>query len=164
MTQPVETIAVGQTIPQVNFQMKLDDGINTFSTSDYFRDRRVVLFVVPVAFTPTCSAKHLPTFIEHYDALKAAGVDRIACLAVNDAYVMEVWGDQNDTNGKIDMLADPHGELAAALGLLVNMGPVLGNRATRCAIIVDDGTVTKVLMEEVGVFEVSSATHVLTQL
>jgi peroxiredoxin len=158
------TIAAGEAIPQASFQIKTEDGIATHDSLEYFAAGRTVLFAVPGAFTPTCSAKHLPTFIEQYDALKAAGVDRIACLAVNDAHVMKVWGDQNETNGKIDMLADPHGELAEALGLLVNMGPVLGNRATRCAIIIDDGTVTKVLMEDVGVFEVSSATHVLTQL
>jgi peroxiredoxin len=120
------TIAAGQAIPQASFQIKTEDGIATHDSLEYFAAGRSVLFSVPGAFTPTCSAKHLPTFIEHYDALKAAGVDRIACLAVNDAYVMEVWGDQNDTNGKIDMLADPHGELAAALGLLVNMGPRSG--------------------------------------
>ena len=85
MTQPIETIAVGQTIPQVNFKMKLDDGINTFSTTDYFKDSRVVLFVVPGAFTPTCSAKHLPGFVKLADKFKAAGIDKIACMAVNES-------------------------------------------------------------------------------
>ena len=79
MTQPIETIAVGQTIPQVNFQMKMDDGIKTISTTDYFKDSYVVLFVVPGAFTPTCSAKHLPGFVKLADQLKAAGIDKIAC-------------------------------------------------------------------------------------
>ena len=91
MTQPIQTIAVGQRIPQVSFRMKLDDGIGTFSTYDYLKDSRVVLFVVPGAFTPTCSAKHLPGFIKLADKLKAAGIDKIACMAVNDAHVMRAW-------------------------------------------------------------------------
>ena len=104
MTQPIETIAVGQTVPQVNFQMKLDDGIDTFSTTDYFKDSRVVLFVVPGAFTPTCSAKHLPGFLKLADKFKAAGIDKIACMAVNDAHVMRAWAEANDAVGVIDMI------------------------------------------------------------
>ena len=96
MTQPIQTIAVGQRIPQVSFQMKLDDGIGTFSTYDYLKDSRVVLFVVPGAFTPTCSAKHLPGFIKLADKLKAAGIDKIACMAVNDAHVMRAWAEAGD--------------------------------------------------------------------
>ena len=108
MTQPIETIAVGQTIPQVNFKMKLDDGINTFSTIDYFKDSRVVFFVVPGAFTPTCSAKHLPGFVKLVDKFRAAGVDKIACMAVNDAHVMRAWAEANGAVGIIDMIADFH--------------------------------------------------------
>lgn len=158
------TINAGDPIPQASFQIKTEEGVGAHDSATYFATGRTVLFSVPGAFTPTCSAKHLPSFIEHYDALKAAGVDRIACLSVNDPHVMKVWGDQGGAAGKIDMLADPLGEMSKALGLLVFMGPVLGERATRCAMIIDDGVVTKMMLEEVGVFDVSSASHVLTQL
>ena len=164
MIQLIETIAVGQTIPQVNFQMKLDDGINTFSTTDYFKDSRIVLFVVPGAFTPTCSAKHLPGFVKLADKFKVAGIDKIACMAVNDAHVMKAWGDANNVGDRVDMLADPHLALTKALGLDRDMGAILGVRAARCAAIIDDGVVTKMLVEDVGAYEVSSASHVLGEL
>ena len=158
------TIEAGQAIPEAAFQIKTEEGVNAHQTSEYFGTGRTVLFALPGAFTPTCSARHLPTYIENADALKEAGVDRIACLAINDAHVMKAWGDANEVGDKIDMLADLHGELTKALGLDRDMGPILGVRAARCAIIIDDGVVTKMLMEEVGAFEVSGATHVLGQL
>ena len=164
MTQPIETIAVGQTIPNVNFQMKLDDGVDTFSTSDYFKNCRVVLFVVPGAFTPTCSAKHLPGYVKHADKLRAAGIDKIACMAVNDAHVMRAWAEANDAVGVIDMIADLHAEMSDALGLTRDMGPIMGRRAARCAIVIDHGVVQSIFMEEPGAFEVSSAEHVLASL
>lgn len=158
------TIEAGQSIPSVTFQIKTEDGIDEHSSDSYFGKGRTVLFALPGAFTPTCSARHLPTYLEHYDELKAAGVERIACLAVNDAHVMKAWGDSHKVAGKIDMLADPHLALTKALGLDRDMGAILGVRASRCAIIIDDGVVTKVFEEEVGAFEVSSATYVLGQL
>ena len=164
MTQPIETIAVGQTIPHVNFQMKLDDGVDTFSTSDYFKDCRVVLFVVPGAFTPTCSAKHLPGYVKHVDKLKAAGIDKIACMAVNDAHVMRAWAEASGAVGIIDMIADYHIEMSDALGLTRDMGPIMGRRAARCAMVIDYGVVQSIFMEEPGAFEVSSAEHVLASL
>ena len=164
MTQHIETIAVGQRIPQVNFQMKLDDGIGTFSTSDYFKDNRVVLFVVPGAFTPTCSAKHLPGFIKLADKLKAAGIDKIACMAVNDAHVMRAWAEAGGAVDVIDMIADFHTEMSDALGLTRDMGPILGRRAARCAMVIDHGVVQSIFMEKPGAFEVSSAEHVLASL
>ena len=164
MTQPIETIAVGQRIPQVSFQIKLDDGIGTFSTSDYLKDSRVVLFVVPGAFTPTCSAKHLPGFIKLANKLKAAGIDKIACMAVNDAHVMRAWAEANDAVGVIDMIADFHAEMSDALGLTRDMGPIMGRRAARCAMVIDHGVVQSIFMEEPGAFEVSSAEHVLASL
>ena len=164
MKQHIETVVVGQTIPQVNFQMKLDDGVNTFSTSDYFKDCRVVLFVVPGAFTPTCSAKHLPGFVNNADKFKAAGFDKIACLAVNDAHVMRAWGLENAADGIIDMVADPFAEFSDALGLTRFMGPILGRRSTRCAMIIEDGILTRMFMEEPAAFEVSSAEHVLANI
>ena len=164
MTKPIKIIAVGQRIPQVSFQMKLDDGIGTFSTSDYLKDSRVVLFVVPGAFTPTCSAKHLPGFIKLADKLKAAGIDKIACMAVNDAHVMRAWAEANDAVGVIDMIADLHAEMSDALGLTRDMGPIMGRRAARCAMVIDNGVVQSIFMEEPGAFEVSSAEHVLASL
>ena len=164
MTQPIETIAVGQRIPQVSFQMKLDDGIGTFSTSDYLKDSSVVLFVVPGAFTPTCSAKHLPGFIKLADKLKAAGIDKIACMAVNDAHVMRAWAEASDAVGVIDMISDFHAKMSDALGLTRDMGPIMGRRAARCAMVIDHGVVQSIFMEEPGAFEVSSAEHVLASL
>ena len=164
MTKVIETITVGQTIPQVNFQMKLDDGIHKFSTSDYFNNSRVVLFVVPGAFTPTCSAKHLPGFVKLADKFKAAGVDKIACMAVNDAHVMRAWAEASDAVGIIDMIADIRTEMSDALGLTRDMGPIMGRRAARCAMVIDHGFVQSIFIEEPGAFELSSAEHVLASL
>ena len=158
------TIEAGQAIPQATFQIKTEEGINAHETAEYFASGRTVLFALPGAFTSTCSAKHLPEFVAKADELRGAGVDRIACLSVNDAHVMKAWGDIHGTEGKIDMLADPHAEFARALGIAVNMGAILGERATRCAMIIDDGVLTSMMMEEVGAYEVSSPTHVMTQL
>ena len=164
MTKIFDTIAVGCTIPQVSFQMKLDDGIKTFSTSDYFSNCRVVLFVVPGAFTPTCSAKHLPGFVKLADKIKATGIDKIACLAVNDAHVMRAWGEIGDAIGAIDMMADWHAEMSDALGLTRDMGTIMGRRAARCAMVIDSGVVQSMFMEEPGAFQVSSAENVLASL
>ena len=164
MTQPIETIAVGHTIPEINFLMKLDDGINTFSTSGYFNNSRVVLFVVPGAFTPTCSAKHLPGFVKLADEFKAAGIDKIACMAVNDAHVMRAWAEANYAVGIIDMIADFHTEMSDALGLTRDMGPIMGRRAARCSMVINHGVVQSIFIEEPGAFEVSSAEHVLASL
>ena len=164
MTNEAGTIEPGQPIPQATVQIKTEDGIDARETGEYFASGRTVMFALPGAFTSTCSAKHLPEFVDRADDLKAAGIDRIACLAVNDAHVLKAWGDKHGTAGKIDMLADPHAEFASTLGLAVNMGAILGERATRCAMIIDDGVLTKIMMEEVGAYEVSSPAHVLTQL
>ena len=158
------TIEAGQAIPQATFQIKTEEGIDAHETAEYFASGRTVLFALPGAFTSTCSAKHLPEFVAKADELRGAGVDRIACLSVNDAHVMKAWGDIHGTEGKIDMLADPHAEFARALGIAVNMGAILGERATRCAMIIDDGALTSMMMEEVGAYEVSSPTYVMTQL
>ena len=158
------TIESGQQIPSASFQIKTDDGIDAFSTDDYFKDSRVVMFALPGAFTPTCSARHVPSYIEHADALKQAGIDKIACLSVNDAHVMHAWGEVSKADGIIDMMADMDGSFSRALGIEVNMGVILGKRATRCALIVDNGLVTHVLMEEPGEFAVSSAENVLATL
>lgn len=158
------TIEAGQAIPQATFQIKTEEGVNAHETGEYFASGRTVLFALPGAFTSTCSAKHLPEFVAKADDLRAAGVDRIACLSVNDAHVMKAWGDIHGTEGKIDMMADPHAEFARALGIAVNMGAILGERATRCAMIIDNGVLTRMMMEDVGAYEVSSPTHIMTQL
>lgn len=158
------TIEAGQAIPQATFQIKTEEGIDAHETGEYFARGRTVLFALPGAFTSTCSAKHLPEFVAKADELRAAGVDRIACLSVNDAHVMKAWGDIHGTEGKIDMMADPHAEFARALGIAVNMGAILGERATRCAMVIDDGVLTSMMMEEVGAYEVSSPTNIMTQL
>ena len=155
------TIEAGQPIPKATFQIKTDEGIDAHETSEYFATGRTVMFALPGAFTSTCSAKHLPEFVDRADDLKSAGIDRIACLAVNDAHVMKAWGDQHGTAGKIDMMADPHAEFSRALGIAVQMGAILGERATRCVMIIDDGVLTKMMVEEVGAYEVSSPASVL---
>lgn len=159
------TIAVGDKIPSVTIQRKTADGIDQVSTDAYFAGRKVVLFAVPGAFTPTCSQKHLPGFIADADAITAKGVDEIACVSVNDAFVMEAWGAAHGAGGKVTMLADGSAVLAKALGLeldLVEKG--LGTRSQRYAMVVDDGTVTLINVEEGGQFEASSAETILAAL
>jgi peroxiredoxin len=123
-----------------------------------------VMFAVPGAFTPTCSAKHMPNYLENMDRLKAAGFDAVACLSVNDAHVMKVWGDATNATGQIDMLADMRAEFSRALGIAADFGDVMAERAQRCALVVEDGTITHVFIEEPGMFEVSSADHVLAAI
>ncbi len=159
------TIAVGDKVPSVTIQHKTADGIDQVSTDDFFAGRKVVLFAVPGAFTPTCSQKHLPGFIGNADALKAKGVDEIACVSVNDAFVMGAWGADQGAEGKVTMLADGSATLAQALGLeldLVEKG--LGTRSQRYAMVVDDGTVTLLNVEEAGQFEASKAETILAAL
>ncbi len=159
------TIAVGDKIPSVTIQRKTADGIDQVSTDKYFAGRKVVLFAVPGAFTPTCSQKHLPGFIADAEAILAKGVDEIACVSVNDAFVMEAWGAGHGAGGKVTMLADGSAVLAQALGLeldLVEKG--LGTRSQRYAMVVEDGTVTLLNVEEGGQFEASSAETILAAL
>ena len=114
MTEETPTIDVGQTIPDASIQIKSEEGVDSIETADYFRDCRVVMIAVPGAFTRTCSAKHLPGFVNNAGKFKAAGFDKIACLAVNDAHVMRAWGLDNDADGIIDMVADPFAEFSDA--------------------------------------------------
>ena len=158
------TIAVGDKIPSVTVQHKTADGIDQVSTDEFFAGRKVVLFAVPGAFTPTCSQKHLPGFVAKADALKAKGVDEIACIAVNDAFVMDAWGKDQGAEGKVTMLADGSAKLAKALGLdmdLTERG--MGPRSKRYAMVVDDGKVTALNVDESG-FEKSSAETILAAL
>ena len=119
---------------------------------------------MPGAFTPTCSVKHLPSYLDQYDALKQKGVDAIICLSVNDAHVMYAWGRDQGVEDKIIMLADSSAAFSEALGLAVHMGPVLGTRSSRSAFVVEDGVISHAFLEEPMVYEVSSAEHVLANL
>lgn len=158
------TLTAGSPLPSAPIQIRTDDGVDTHDIRDWCGDRRVVFFVVPGAFTPTCSARHLPGFIDHHASFDAAGVDAIACLSVNDAFVMRAWGESAGAQGKVVMLADSQAELARALGIAKDFGPVLGERAMRCAFVVDKGEITHAYIEEPGAFEVSSAEAVLAAL
>lgn len=164
MTEQTPTINVGQAIPDVSIQIKSEEGVSAIKTAEYFRDCRVVMIAVPGAFTRTCSAKHLPGFVRNANKFKASGFDKIACLAVNDAHVMRAWGLENNAEGIIDMIADPFAEFSDALGLTRFMGPILGRRSTRCAMIIENGILKKMFMEEPAAFEVSSAEHVLANI
>lgn len=135
------------------------------STTALFADRKVVLFSVPGAFTPTCSAQHLPGFVQNADAIKAKGVDEIVCIAVNDAFVMDAWAKNQNTGASVTLLADGNGEFTQALGLgMDGSGFGLGQRGRRFAMVVDGGTVTHLAVEEGGAFEVSSAERILAAL
>ena len=134
-------------------------------TTAFFGDRKVVLFSVPGAFTPTCSAQHLPGFVQNADAIKAKGVDEIVCIAVNDAFVMDAWAKSQNTGSSVTLLADGNGEFTQALGLgLDGSGFGLGQRGQRFAMVVEDGTITHLAVEAPGAFEVSSAERILAAL
>ena len=159
------TIKVGDKIPSVSLKTMDKDGMQTLSTDDIFKGKKVVLFALPGAFTPTCSAKHLPGFVTQAEALKAKGVDTIACLSVNDAFVMDAWGKAQNTGDKVLMLADGNADFSKAVGLTMDgTGYGMGMRASRYAMVVDDGTVKALNVEAPGAFEVSSAEAVLKVL
>jgi len=158
------TIQVGDAIPDVTLVKATSDGPEKVQSKDYFAGKKVALFSVPGAFTPTCSAKHLPGFVEKAGDLKAKGVDEIACTAVNDPFVMQAWKER-DGSDAITMLADGNGDMAQALGLTMDgSGFGLGQRGSRWSAVVDDGKVVALNVEEAGQFEVSSAEHMLGQL
>jgi len=159
------TIKVGDQMPSGTLTLVTSEGPQKISADDYFKGKKVVLFSVPGAFTPTCDAKHLPGFVEKAADLKGKGVDKIACLAVNDAFVMKAWGKAQAVDGKVDMLADGNAEYTKALGLELDAtGFGMGTRGQRFALVVDNGVVKHVNVEEKGEFRVSSAEYVLTQV
>ncbi len=158
-------IQVGDTIPEMKLMTATASGPQEVSTDDLFKGKKVALFAVPGAFTPTCSAKHLPGFVQHAADIKAKGVDTIVCLAVNDAFVMGAWAKDQGVDDSIVMLADGSAAFTKALGLeldLVARG--LGVRSQRFAMIVDDGKVTNLMVEAPGGFDVSRAEAVLAAL
>ena len=159
------TIKVGDTIPSMKLMVATPDGPKETSTDEIFKGKKVVLFAVPGAFTPTCSAKHLPGFVQNADAFKAKGVDTIACIAVNDVFVMDAWGKEQGTGGKITMLADGAAAFAKAIGLELDLNARgMGWRSQRYAMVAEDGTVTHLGVEQPGGFEVSKAEVVLAEL
>ena len=158
------TIKVGDKMPSGTLTLITKDGPQKVSADEYFQGK-VVLFSVPGAFTPTCDAKHLPGFVEQAAKIRSKGVDKIACMAVNDAFVMKAWGKAQNTDGKVDMLADGNAEYTKALGLDFDAsGFGMGTRGQRFAVVVDKGVVRHVNVEAKGEFNVSSAEYVLGQL
>lgn len=159
------TISVGDRLPETTFMTMTADGPNPLSSADVFSGKTVALFALPGAFTPTCSAKHLPGFIEKAAEIKGRGVDTIACLSVNDVFVMGAWGEQQGAGDDVMMLADGNGAFAKAVGLEMDgTGFGMGIRAQRFSMLVKDGVVTELNVEAPGEFNVSSAEHILGQL
>ncbi len=159
------TIAVGDKLPEATLTELAKEGPKPRTTDEIFGGRKVALFSVPGAFTPTCSAKHLPGFVEQAEAIMSKGVDEIVCIAVNDAFVMGAWGKDQNTRGKVSMLADGNGDFSKALGLEMDGRAYgMGMRGQRFSMIVEDGLVSVLNVEGPGEFRVSSADHMMTQL
>lgn len=159
------TISAGQKMPSGVFGVMTTAGPGAISTDDLFTGKKVVLVSVPGAFTPTCSMNHLPGFVDQAAQLQTKGVDTIACMAVNDVFVMDAWGKDRGVGDQVMMLADGNGEYARALGLeLDGTGFGMGMRGQRFALIVDDGVATHVAVEAPGAFEVSKAEAILAAL
>ncbi len=159
------SIQAGEKMPSGAFGEMTEAGPGAVSTDEFFAGKKVVLVSVPGAFTPTCSMNHLPGLVEHADEILGKGVDTIACMAVNDVFVMDAWGKDRSVGNKVSMLADGNGEYAKALGLEMDGTAFgMGMRGQRFAVIVDDGVATHVAVEEAGKFEVSSAEAILANL
>ena len=159
------TIKVGDQIPQAAFTTFGPDGPKPITTDEVFKGKTVALFAVPGAFTPTCSARHLPSFKDHAAELKAKGVDLIACVSVNDVFVMKAWGDTQGVSGNILMLADGNGDFTKKVGLELDGSRFgLGQRSQRYSMIVKDGVVKELNVEAGGEYRVSSAEYMLEQL
>ena len=159
------SIVVGDTIPDIQVMTNSGGSPTHVQTRDVLGSGKVVLFAVPGAFTPTCSAKHLPGFVQNADAIKAKGVDTVACISVNDAFVMGAWGKDQGTDGKVTMLADGAAAFAKALGLELDLnGRGMGWRSQRYALVAEDGKVTHLAVEPPGGFDVSKAESVMAAL
>jgi glutaredoxin/glutathione-dependent peroxiredoxin len=166
------TIKVGDTLPDATLTEFVEVegngcsiGPNAFKVADLVKGKKIVMFGLPGAFTPTCSAKHVPSYLSQYDALKAKGVDEIWCMSVNDAFVMGAWGREQKAAGKIRMMADGSAEFATKLGLVLDLtARGMGIRMNRFSLLVDNGIVKSVNLEGPGKFEVSDAGTILKQL
>jgi len=158
------SIQIGDRIPDSTLMVMADGKPTPLTTAELFGGKKVVLFSVPGAFTPTCSVKHLPSFVDHLDEILGKGVDTIACMAVNDVFVMDAWGKSANAD-KISMLADGNGKFAESLGLAMDAsGFGMGERSQRFALIADDGVVSGLFVEAPGEYRVSAAEHVLMSL
>jgi peroxiredoxin len=158
-------LKVGDKVPSATFTVFGPDGPGPITTDELFKGKKVALFAVPGAFTPTCSAKHLPGFKQHAAELKAKGVDTIACVSVNDVFVMKAWGDDQGVGDDVVMLADGNGDFTRAVGLELDASRFgMGPRSQRYSLVVDDGVVKDVNVEQGGEFKVSSAEYMLAQL
>ncbi len=158
-------VKAGDKVPSVNLKELTGDGIKDVSTDDLLAGRKVVVLSVPGAFTPLCSAQHLPGFIEHAASIKGKGVDEIVCIAVNDPFVMDAWSKDRGAGDRVRLLSDGNGELSQALGLTMDgSGAGLGMRGQRFAMIVDDGKISLLNVEAPGKFEVSDAETILKAL
>jgi glutaredoxin/glutathione-dependent peroxiredoxin len=159
------SISTGDKLPEATFVKVGEGGTEPVSTDAFFAGRRVALFSVPGAFTPTCSAKHLPGFVDKAAELKAKGIDEIACTAVNDAFVMGAWGKASNAGDAVTMLADGNGDFAQAVGLTMDGSKFgMGTRGQRFAMVVNDGVVEHLFVEGPGEFRVSSADHMLDNI
>ena len=159
------TINVGDALPEATFMTMGADGPEPTTTADVFGGKRVALFAVPGAFTPTCSAKHLPGFLDRADDLIAKGIDAIACTSVNDVFVMSAWGKESGVSDQMQMLADGNGAFAKAIGLELDAsGFGMGSRSQRYSMVVNDGVVEALNVEQGGEFRVSSADYMLDNL
>ena len=159
------TIKVGDRIPDVTLTLATEEGPRPIAAKELFGGKKVALFAVPGAFTPTCSAKHLPGFVEKASEIRGKGVDAIACLSVNDAFVMKAWGEHQGVGEDIMMVADGNGDFTRAVGLEMDAGKFgLGQRSQRYSMIVDDGVVKELNVEAPGEFKVSSADYLSAQL
>jgi glutaredoxin/glutathione-dependent peroxiredoxin len=158
------TIKVGDRLPEVPLAIGAPEGPKPTTSGEFFKGKRVALFAVPGAFTPTCSARHLPSYVDKARELKSKGIDEIACISVNDPFVMAAWG-QRDGSEDITMLADGNGEFAEATGLSMDAAKFgMGKRSQRYSMIVDDGVVEQLNVEAPGEYRASSAEHILDQL
>ncbi len=159
------TIQVGDSIPSATLNIMTADGPSAIATDDIFKGKTVALFGLPGAFTPTCSARHLPGFVANADALKAKGVDSIVCLAVNDAFVMGAWGKDQNVGDKVTLVADGSAQFTKAAGLELDLTERgLGLRCQRFSMVVDDGVVKSLNIDPAGTFEATSAEKILEQL
>ena len=159
------SIKVGEKLPSVTLYTMGAEGPKKVTTEELFAGKKVVLFALPGAFTPTCSAAHLPGYVIHADDIKAKGVDSIICLSVNDAFVMDAWGKNQNVEDRLLMVADGNGDFTRAVGLEMDgSGIGMGLRSQRYAMIIDNGTVSAVNVEKPRTFEVSSAETILKQL
>ena len=158
------SIQVGDPLPDVPLTVATADGPKPTTSGEFFKGKRVALFAVPGAFTPTCSARHLPSYVDKAEELNGKGIDEIACISVNDPFVMAAWGDR-DGSKDITMLADGNGEFAQAIGLTMDGSKFgLGQRSQRYSMIVDDGIVEQLNVEAPGEYRASSAENMIDQL